>query len=563
LRIFQARSLPAFENVNEKPTLALPLSVSLLVTTNERDKRVDRNKNRIPMEDLWQDVQDILTGRRSVFRVLLPWRVRDAAEILLSRSVVANALVNILPFMWSSGRFRGSVAEAALQLLIREHDWPGSPARGRAEDCFIIGDVHLNLACLAYRLRGNGWENSIRQHFLDAENRSLFFANVPAAAQREWTKCGILYSSPLNPKHNLETAFMFFLQAHNNGCMHATYWLGRAYLNGFGVDCDAKLGATLTLEAASSLDPVVLRAKFEVATLYEKGCDPVIQKNHVLAVEYYQGVILAATNPPQPLASEWIWDFAKSHMKNNEDFHAVDTSLDSQTGNVLSWELAGQAFLFGAFAALATGNSCENCGRVYTLLFVFVPLIGMYVAFLSISASSATATQNSLQRNKLLELYDAKREACRKLAGPFAGPSGPEDLGLHAMQAFQVEYLATILHILLFIIWAVLLASYLVRQDPGITVLHDMTTSVNGTTRDAARPYGLPLCLDEYSDESCSIGCPSLFYTVNGTGENMTASTCDGTDWNARLIVREGPMTSACPDLICLRTFRRLPRIVS
>jgi hypothetical protein len=535
------------------------------------------------MEALWQDVQDILTGRRSVFRVLLFWGVAKIAGILaparISRRVkralqtsltvtfgfVVAILCWIEPFLplaW----FRDHVAQSALQRLILQHGRPGSPARGRVEGCFLLGDVHLNLAYLAYRLRGNGWESSTRQHFLEAENLYLSSADVPTAAQRQSfrpeTKCGILYSSPLNPKHNLETAFAFFQRAHREGCMHATYWLGRAHLNGFGTDINAKLGATLILNAASSLEPVVLRAKFEVATLYEKGCDPVIRKNHVLAVEYYQGVILAATNPPQPMESEWIWDFAKSHMKNTEDFHAVDTI--SQTGNVLAWELAGQAFLFGAFAALATSNSCVNCGHVYTLLFLFVPLIGIYVAFLSASASSATATQNSLQRKKLMELYDAKREACRKLGGPFAGPSYPDFARLHAMQAFHVDYLATLLHLLLYCIWLWLLLSYYFG-DREVIALQDLTgnTSVAGTTRDAARPYGLALCLDEYSDESCSIGCPSLFYTVNGTGKNMTASTCDGADWNARLIVREGPTTSACPDLLCLRTFLKLPGIVS
>jgi hypothetical protein len=260
--------------------------------------------------------------------------------------------------------------------------------------------------------------------------------------------------------------------------------------------------------------------------------------------------------------SEWIWDFAKSHMRSNDDFHAVDNSLDALTGSVLSWELAGQAFLFGAFATLAAGNSWDKCERLDGLLFRFVPAIGMYVAILSSAASFATATQNSIRHGHYLELYNAKKEACKKLAGPLAGPAVVEDLSAHVQNHAYVEGLAVLLHVALFVFWLFLLISYKGCQNPEVIMLQDLNTSVAGTTRDAARPYGLPLCLDEYSDESCSIGCPSLFYTVSGTGENMTASTCDGADWNARLIVREGPTTSACPDLLCLSTFLKLSGIV-
>jgi hypothetical protein len=83
------------------------------------------------------------------------------------------------------------------------------------------------------------------------------------------------------------------------------------------------------------------------------------------------------------------------------------------------------------------------------------------------------------------------------------------------------------------------------------------TTSVNGSTVGAPRPYGLPLCFDADGDSACSIGCPSKFYTVKGTGESMTASLCGGniiTNYWGRLIVRAGSTTSSCLDMLCIGT---------
>jgi hypothetical protein len=189
---------------------------------------------------------EILTSKKP--KEVLPPFLAGGFVVIAIRLIAAAFL---LPWWWYPGRFRDYVAESALQRLIREHDWPGSPARGRVEGCFLLGDVHLNLAYLAHRLRGNGWESSTRQHFLEAENLYLSSANVPTAAQRQSfrpeTKCGILYTSLLNPKHNLETAFDFFQQAHHSGCMHGTYWLGRAYLNGFGIGGNPTKGANLIM----------------------------------------------------------------------------------------------------------------------------------------------------------------------------------------------------------------------------------------------------------------------------------------------------------------------------
>jgi hypothetical protein len=80
------------------------------------------------------------------------------------------------------------------------------------------------------------------------------------------------------------------------------------------------------------------------------------------------------------------------------------------------------------------------------------------------------------------------------------------------------------------------------------------TLNANGTTEGADRPYGLPFCTDERGRQYCSVGCPSKFYTVVGTGGNMTASTCEGVLWDTRLTVREGSTRSRCSALTCIGT---------
>jgi hypothetical protein len=84
--------------------------------------------------------------------------------------------------------------------------------------------------------------------------------------------------------------------------------------------------------------------------------------------------------------------------------------------------------------------------------------------------------------------------------------------------------------------------------------LQTTTVSDSGTTAAAPLAYGLPLCIDERNRYYCSVGCPSKFYTVQGMGVEMTASTCGGSGYNNRLIVREGPTTTSCLALTCVGT---------
>jgi hypothetical protein len=78
------------------------------------------------------------------------------------------------------------------------------------------------------------------------------------------------------------------------------------------------------------------------------------------------------------------------------------------------------------------------------------------------------------------------------------------------------------------------------------------TASDSGDTTGAALPYGLPFCTSEYGYTSCNIGCPSKFYTVAGTGGDMTASTCGGATWDTLLYVRAGSTNLSCSELTCV-----------
>jgi hypothetical protein len=89
-------------------------------------------------------------------------------------------------------------------------------------------------------------------------------------------------------------------------------------------------------------------------------------------------------------------------------------------------------------------------------------------------------------------------------------------------------------------------------KDPEEGRWLQRTVSDSGnTTTGAAPPYGLSFCTTERNVENCNVGCPSKFYTVVGTGGNMTASTCGGATWDTILYVRAGSTSSPCSKLTC------------
>jgi hypothetical protein len=83
-----------------------------------------------------------------------------------------------------------------------------------------------------------------------------------------------------------------------------------------------------------------------------------------------------------------------------------------------------------------------------------------------------------------------------------------------------------------------------------------LSSVVSGDLAGAISPTDNPdSCTDEYGSSSCVNGCPSLWYTVEGTGFPMTASSCIGgigfAGYDQRIIVWGG---TSCYDKQCVGT---------
>ena len=147
----------------------------------------------------------------------------------------------------------------------------------------------------------------------------------PKGGYHQRQDSGIFYSSPINLHHDLTKAFELFDGAKDK-CLHAKYWLGRAYLNGFGIKSDTSNGFKLIQEAVSDK---VWWALFETANLLAegKGCKG-IHQDLLLACEYYKAVTLRANDEP-----EWIWDYANnyviSHLHANKEWFETESIMES------------------------------------------------------------------------------------------------------------------------------------------------------------------------------------------------------------------------------------------
>jgi hypothetical protein len=100
------------------------------------------------------------------------------------------------------------------------------------------------------------------------------------------------------------------------------------------------------------------------------------------------------------------------------------------------------------------------------------------------------------------------------------------------------------------------------REGPEEDRRRLVSVSDSGDTTGAALPYGLPFCTSELGYTYCNIGCPSKFYAVDGTGGDMTASTCGGADWDTLLVVRQGSTNSTCSELTCVGMYLTKPPLL-
>jgi hypothetical protein len=64
---------------------------------------------------------------------------------------------------------------------------------------------------------------------------------------------------------------------------------------------------------------------YEIAYLYEMGVDGLLWKNHVLAVEYLRGITFMSQENAD---REFLSEFARTHIKDNKDFHETDNVLE-------------------------------------------------------------------------------------------------------------------------------------------------------------------------------------------------------------------------------------------
>jgi TPR repeat protein len=439
-------------------------------STQSVSTHTDKTKVAMTVRRDWEKAQGWLTGRK----------------------------VSIIP-TWISDWY----AKWRLGVINKNHPQPQD-----AQEADALGDTHLELAflCASQPFRINSRQPVVDLHFGQAEKYYLqamadpgyaeYFVSLRASNYPSpETKLGILYTSSLSPRYNLREAVDKFRDADEAGCKHATYWLGRAYLNGTGDGNDPRRvggllvaspapgetfseresrwqvqGLNLIHEAASASPPInppapntppVLRALFEIAYLYEVGVEGLVRKNHVMAIEYYRAITL---HEHARADREFISEFARTHMKDNKDFHDTDNILDSYVGSVFSWEFAAQAFLYGAVSTLSTTENgspavpgtCEYDSaskQGSCTLLLWIPVIGMVVAAMSIMMGIHTWFQNQTQRDKALELYMAKLDACRFLAGPKALPSLKRNLKVNAFFAFILEIAALALHSIIFFVW--------------------------------------------------------------------------------------------------------------
>mmetsp|Transcript_5300 Transcript_5300/g.10139 ORF Transcript_5300/g.10139 Transcript_5300/m.10139 type:complete len:327 (-) Transcript_5300:381-1361(-) len=207
---------------------------------------------------------------------------------------------------------------------------------------------------------------------------------------------------------NLFVAFELFEEGHQQGDVRATYWYGRALLDGLGTSKNVEEGIRLLQEAASNGSS---QALFELGILFEYGDGfngMYVRKNLRRAIACYEDVSESSLN------FDVIPEFFKHDVARNIDWHETEDILTQTEGSLLSWELAGQAFLFSAAAILSGVEQPDH----YAPLLILLPIIGIVLAAFSVVSSCKMVLQNSSRRKLPLEVYRAKQEAYMKLVKP-------------------------------------------------------------------------------------------------------------------------------------------------
>lgn len=264
---------------------------------------------------------------------------------------------------------------------------------------------------------------------------------------------GGLLSEPRNPEHNLSEAAALFeaLSLSGTGDNHqALYRYGRALWYGFGVERDRKRGLDLLRQAVGSGKSRA--ALLEMATLFENGDgtsdNSFIPKSPALG--YYQAVLTCPASFPEFFDGHTVRRLARN---TEQEWHLSEDHLGQKFDTLLSWELAGQAFLFSAVAALASPPQPEH----FASLLAVIPVLGINLAGFSICSSLKTAIRNGRRRATKDPIDIAKLEACKAVLGIDSEPAKFEnERELFGWLAGFIEWFAVWVAVIFWGSWMVL-----------------------------------------------------------------------------------------------------------
>jgi hypothetical protein len=220
---------------------------------------------------------------------------------------------------------------------------------------------------------------------------------------------GLLLSEPRNPCFDSALSLKVLHYGYRAGRdAEAAFWLGRALRVGIGFPWKNDEFGSALVEAAAAKR--VRRAMFEKGLMFEL---PPPRPNYSFAYMFYDAVARSKRDDRVPI--EYIDEFEMHILWQSPAWHAMQDSMGDVFSRTLSWELAGQSFLFGAAAVLAT-DDC-SLDRYWSLQWI-IPMIGFFFGLFATWSCLIVFCLNQKRRSKLLcDVYEAKLQACIALVG--------------------------------------------------------------------------------------------------------------------------------------------------
>jgi hypothetical protein len=269
--------------------------------------------------------------------------------------------------------------------------------------------------------------------------------------------CGLalLLQEPRNPKYNPPASLFLLKYGFDHGDAESAFWLGRSLTLGIGCPVRARYGRKLVEAAASKQVP---RAYFEMGIMFEFGykeseqndCKP----NFAIAKGFYYAATLSAGKDPH--SQRYLDEFELAVLWRNTEWHELQDYVLNAVSQTMTWEVAGQAFLFNAASVLTTVQHSPNN---YPILLDIIPSIGILFALFSCWSSFTVILLNKKRRWKVLhDVYRAKLDACKQMVGARRAVTafGPPHDRVSGM-ACILDWLAFSLSVAFLIAWAVIL----------------------------------------------------------------------------------------------------------